>query len=476
MDHDDARIDNTTGVPDEPFVEETTRTKTSWSTRAKNLLAPPEPIGRAGWMLLASLFSVAAGAGYQGSLPSVLMTFVADSFGSTNRQQSQALAVIRLDIVLTLVLVRAADRVGRRRMVLLCATLGPILTSLCALTTSLAQFVAMQILSRAFVTAVAILVSVTVVEHLPAACRAWGAGCMVAAAALGSAVVQGASTVADRSADGWRYAFLLPLLSLPVLLFARRGVTESRRFVQLTKARSSNARSNTDTSHGPADHDESLDLPTFTALRQHGRRLASVALLVGLIALQSNPARQLRSDFLRSERGFSGTQLTLFGLLTNAPGVFGVVLGTVVSDRRSRRIVISIALLALAAGDAGMYRSHGSAIWVWAMCGSLLGAAALPGLGILAAELFPTAIRSTANGFTSLATRVFGSIGLLIVSFSADRYFGGNQGTVISALSFSLVLAVIVLWVATPETSRKELEELNPDDPIGQTADFATVA
>ena len=121
MDHDDARIDNTTGVPDEPFVEEIDQTKTGWSTTARNLLSPPEPIGRAGWMLLASLFSVAAGAGYQGSLPSVLMTFVADSFGSTNRQQSQALAVIRLDIVLTLVLVRAADRVGRRRMVLLCA-------------------------------------------------------------------------------------------------------------------------------------------------------------------------------------------------------------------------------------------------------------------------------------------------------------------------------------------------------------------
>ncbi len=474
MDHDDARIDNTTGVPDEPFVAETRQTKRSWATRATNLLAPPEPIGRSGWILLASLFSVAAGAGYQGSLPSVLMTFVADSFGATNRQQSQALAFIRLDIVLTLVLVRAADRIGRRRMVLLCATLGPILTSLCALTTSLTQFIAMQILSRAFVTAVAILISVTVVEHLPAACRAWGAGCMVAAAALGSAVVQGASSIADRSPGGWRYAFMLPLVSLPVLLFARRGMTESRRFVQLAKARSANALVNADTQHGPPDHDESLDLPTFAALRQHGRRLASVALLVGLIALQSNPARQLRSDFLRSERDFSGNQLTLFGLLTNAPGVFGVVLGTVVSDRRSRRIVISIALLALAAGDAGIYRSHGSAIWVWAMFGSLLGAAALPGLGILAAELFPTAIRSTANGFTSLATRVFGSIGLLIVSFSSDRYFGGNQGTVISTLSFSLVLAVIVLWVATPETSRKELEELNPDDLVGHTAEFET--
>lgn len=457
MDHGDARIDNTTGVPDESFVAGTDdRRNRGWN----RLLAPPEPIGRTGWLLLASLFSVAAAAGFQGSLPSVLLTFIADSFGATNKQQSQALAFIRLDIVLTLVLVRMADRVGRRRMVLLCATVGPILTSLCALTTTLVQFTVLQIVSRAFVTAVAILISVTIVEHLPAACRAWGAGCMVGAAALGSAVVQGASSIADRSTGGWRLPFLFPLFSLPVLLFARRGMTESRRFVELTSARAGAATS------GSPNSDQSLQLPTLLALRQHARRLAGVALLVGLIALQSNPARQLRSDFLRTERGFTGNQLTLFGLLTNAPGIFGVVLGTVVSDRRSRRIVISVALFALAAGDAGIYRAHGSAIWIWAMFGSLLGAAALPGLGILAAELFPTAIRSTANGFTSLATRVFGSIGLLIVSFTADHYFGGNQGTVISALSFSLVLAVIVLWVATPETSRKELEELNPDDPI----------
>ena len=201
-------------------------------------------------------------------------------------------------------------------------------------------------------------------------------------------------------------------------------------------------------------------------LFRSSRRLASVALLVGLIALQSNPARQLRSDFLRSQRGFDGDQLALFGLLTNAPGIFGVILGTLVSDRRSRRIVISVALLALAVGDAGIYRSHGSAIWLWAMLASLLGAAALPGLGILAAELFPTAIRSTANGFTSFATRVFGFIGLLVVSLTADRYFGGDEGKVVSTLSISLVLAVIVLWVATPETARKELEELNPEDSI----------
>lgn len=445
MGHGVARVDNTTGVP-EPVPSAPGPSRSSGAPGLRRLISPPEPIGRAAWLLLGSLVAVTAGAGFQGSLPTVLMTYIADDFGANDNAQARALAFIRLDIVLTLVLVRAADRVGRRRMLLICATLGPVLTSLCALTNSLAQFTVLQIVSRAFVTAVAILVSVTIVEHLPAASRAWAAGTMVGAAALGSAVVQGASVIAERSSGGWRYPFLVPLVSLPVLFLTKQGLTESHRFERMTH------------------DDEMMHLPTFTALRTHARRLGAVALLVGLIALQSNPARQLRSDFLRSHHGFTGGQLALFGLLTNAPGIFGVLVGTLVSDRRSRRIVISIALLGVAAGDAGIYLSSGRAIWMWSILGALLGAAALPGLTILTAELFPTAMRSTANGFTTLASRLAGFVGLFFVSFTTDRFFGGNQGAVVSTLSIALVLAVVVLWVATPETARRELEELNPED------------
>ena len=378
------------------------------------------------------------------------MTYVAEDFGASDRQQTTALAVIRLDIILTLVLVRAADRYGRRRMLLTCATIGPVLTSICAGTNSLASFTAMQILSRAFVTAVAILVTVIVVEEMPARSRAWAGGCMVSAAALGSGLVQGAASIADRSSGAWRWPFLVPLLSLPVLLVAQRGIHETERFTRV---------------------DEELRIPTLNALRTHRRRLLAVGAIVGLIAFQANPARQLRNDYLRTERGFTGNQLTLFGVLTNAPGVLGVIAGSVLGDRRGRRVLISIGLLCVAAGDFGIYRSHGNAIWAWSVFGALFGSAALPALAILTAELMPTQVRSTANGFTGLAARLCGFVGLITVSFTADRFADGNEAHIVSWFSASLILAVAVLWRTTPETSQRELEELNPED-AASTAEF----
>lgn len=455
MGHGVAQLDNTTGVPDS-FPSETIadgarvrQGKPTRRERTATAFRPPEPIGRHGRTLLLCLGVIAATAGYQGSLPTVVMTYVADQFGATDPQQNTALALIRLDIFFTLVLVRTADRVGRRKMLMVCATAGPVLTGVCALSTSLVMFTVLQVISRSFVTAVAILITVMVVEEMPARSRAWAGGCMVACAAVGSGVVQGGSAIADRSAGAWRLPFLLPLISLPALLFIRGHLNETGRFRRHVDA-------------GLAGSE--LRLPTMATFAKHRRRLLTIALLVGLIAFQSNPSRQLRNDYLRSQRGFTGNELSLFGILTNAPGVFGVVFGSLVSDRRSRRVVISVGLLCIGVADFGVYRSHGSAIWAWSMFGALFGAAALPALAILTAELVPTAIRSTANGFTTFASRVFGFVGLLTAAYLADHVARGNEGAVVSVFSFSLVLAVILLWLTTPETSRRELEELNPVD------------
>ncbi len=459
MGHGVARLDNTTGVPevnpiDRPAggsinrsIPDTPRAYRKGFGPA--MLRPPEPIGRLGTTLLLCLGVVAATAGFQGSLPTVVMTYAADQFGASDAEQNTALAFIRLDIFFTLLLVRTADRVGRRRMLLVCATTGPLLTAVCALSTSLPQFTVMQIVSRSFVTATALLITVMVVEEMPAGSRAWAAGIMVGCAAIGSGVVQGGSAIADRSIGAWRLPFLVPLLSLPALLVIRRHLRETGRFQQKVDATAA---------------DDQLRLPTIAAFAKHRRRLLTIALLVGLIAFQSNPSRQLRNDFLRNERGFSGNDLSLFGVLTNAPGVFGVMFGSLIGDRRSRRVVISVGLLCIAVADFGVYRSHGSAIWAWSIFGALFGAAALPALAILTAELVPTAIRSTANGFTTFASRVFGFVGLLGAAFLADHLADGNEGTVVSAFSLSLVFAVVVLWLTTPETSHRALEELNPED------------
>ena len=99
MGHGVARLDNTTGVPDSSLSETIAEgprahdLRPTRRERSAKAFRPPEPIGRSGRTLLLCLGAIAATAGYQGSLPTVVMTYVADQFGATDPQQNTASSV-----------------------------------------------------------------------------------------------------------------------------------------------------------------------------------------------------------------------------------------------------------------------------------------------------------------------------------------------------------------------------------------------
>ena len=192
----------------------------SWAVRRfRNVFSPPVALDRHCWTLLGVLAIIAVTAAYQGSVPTASLTYVAKEFGSSTRSQSQALAAIRLDIVLALIAVQFADRLGRRRLLLFTSTIAPMLTAACALAPSLGVFAVLQVIARSMVTATLILVTVMAVEGLPAHARTWASALLVVAAALGTAIAVGSVFFADRSLRVWRLFYLPPLLGLLTLPF-----------------------------------------------------------------------------------------------------------------------------------------------------------------------------------------------------------------------------------------------------------------
>ena len=424
-------------------------TAVRFPTFVNRWLAPPVPLTVRQRTLLKGLAIVALVAGYQGSITSASLTFAAEQWGATSAVQSRSLAFIRADIVLSLLLVRAADRVGRRRMLLVCAVFGPFATALCALTNGIVQFTVIQIVARAFVTAAAILIAVMGVESLPAQARAWASGALVIAAAAGSAATLLALPLADATPSSWRILYLVPLLSLPALPMVARRLTESERFERNVAQRREQLAS------------------LRTSVRSHGRRLAALGLFLFLLAFQGTPSRQLQNDFLRRERGFSALAIAVFGIATNAPGLIGLIAGGRLADQLGRKRVITVALVAFAIGDAGLYLTHGPLQWAFSVFGALIGGASLPALGIYAAELFPTAIRSTSNGLTTAMSRVGGVCGLLFVG-AISRV--DHIGPAVALTTVALWLGVLVLHALIPETAGRELEELNPEDAPGASS------
>ena len=103
-------------------------------------------------------------------------------------------------------------------------------------------------------------------------------------------------------------------------------------------------------------------------------------------------------------------------------------------------------------------------MWALSLVGAIIGAAAIPALGVYGPELFPTSLRGKANGLITVAA----------VAGHGHRPAGGRRpvrplGRPRQAPRCCCRSARSCwrcwCWLAYPETAHRELEELNPEDP-----------
>jgi MFS transporter, putative metabolite:H+ symporter len=416
--------------------------------------APPEPLDKASRAALFVLAIVAVGTSFQGSIPSASLTYAAREWGNSTAEQTRALAVIRADIVVAVVLLRLADRYGRQRLLQVTASIGPVLTAICAFSPNLTTFTVVQVFARSFVTATAVLIAVLAVEGLRSHNRTWASGVLVIAGAIGSALAVGSVAFADRGPTAWRWLFALPLISILAVPLLVCRLPESQPFLRHRRR---------------TDSSKAESISAWTRARAHRRRLIPLCLFLGLLAFENAPSRQLQNEYLRLDRGYSSQAVALFSVLSNAPGVVGLIVGSLIGHRVSHKRMLALAIFGFAACDAGMFLSHGPFVWIWSMAGALLGAASLPILAILVAELFPTSFRSTANGITLVASRIAGAAGLLAVGLATRSW---TRGTSLAATSVLAIAAVFVLPLL-PETGGRDLDALNPEDALDTDAEPA---
>ena len=361
-------------------------------------------------------------AGYLGTLLTQTVTFAADEFDASKTAQSTALAVVRVGVLATMLITALADRRGRRRLLLLSASVGCAACALGALAPNLVGLTLSQLVVRTMVSACTVLLTVIAAEEMPAG----AAGLRHHAArplrrARGRRVPLRPPAGRPRRTRAWRVLYLLPLLGLPLVLrWAGRLLPESRRY--------------------EVPHDDVADA------RAHRAASGSWPCPRCCSTLFKDPASQLLNEFLRDERGFSATRISLFSVVTNLPGLIGVVVGGRLADARGRRGVGAVAVLGgrrvhrgpdaqPRAGRCGCCRSSAS----------IIAAAAIPALGVYGPELFPTSLRGRANGVIARRSASSGTIiGLVVAGVLSDRWDG--LGPALAVLSVGpLIVGVLVL-------------------------------
>jgi MFS family permease len=395
-------------------------------SRARIFLVSMEPGLR---RTLGILVALSVLAGYEGTIITSALTFAADGWGQSTGAQSRALAFLRADILGAIVVMRLADRFGRRKTILAVAAVGPLLSALSGLSTSLTMLTALQLPARATSTALASLIAVYVAETVPVGWRARVSAVLVGSAAIGSGCSVATAAFADTSPNAWRWIFVPPLLGVLALPAARKILMETTSFTAVAQADTSltnNARSTA----------------RREMLRAHRTRILLIGLFTALVAIETTPTRQLQNQFLRHERGFSALSVTLFSIATNAPGLLGLLIGGPLGDRKGRRYVMRVGLFGFAVFDALLFLTDGKTQWLVSIFGAAIGGMLLPAMAIYPAELFPTAIRATADGWAVFTGRVGGVVGLLLVGWFSTE---GHTGVILATTTIGLWLAMALL-------------------------------
>ncbi|MFV0260375.1 MAG: MFS transporter, partial [Acidimicrobiales bacterium] len=227
--------------------------------------------------LVAVLVTISVMTGYLGALVGQSITFAARQFGSTDQYQATTLAAIRVGVFLSVVLLRQADRVGRRPVIIGFTTAAIVFTAVGAGAPNLWALGLSQAIARGLTTGLITLLLLAVTEEAPAEARAFTISLLTITAALGAGMVVWVLPVADLGGvvgeiGGWRFLYLVPLLFLPVLARLAPFLAETQRFVAA----------------------DEVDAPAPVSRRW----FALLAVAAFASAVFASPASQLRNEFL----------------------------------------------------------------------------------------------------------------------------------------------------------------------------------
>jgi MFS family permease len=404
--------------------------------------APPDRLDAQAARVLGLLAAVQIIDGYLGTVLTQTLTFATDEFGHGNEAQGWVLGVVRVGVLFSLVAVTLADRRGRKVMLVAVGVGSCVFTFLGGLAPDIWTLGGTQLIARGLSTAMGILIAIIAVEEMPKRSRAWAASVLVMSAGLGAGMAVWVLPLADLDIRGWRAIYLIAGLGTIVVLWVGRRLPETTRFTEA--------------------HDEPPPAPTEEERVRRRGRLILLGVSAFLAAMYFAPASSFQNDFLKDERGFDATLITVFTVLTSTPSGIGVLVGGYLSEAHGRKRIGAIGLTAGTLLSATAYFVDGPALWLTTFFGLIIGGIAVPALAVYGPELFGTHDRGRANGIIVTLGVAGSAIGLIFVGQVSERM--GEIGPAVAILAAGPLIVAWLVLRRYPETAGLELEEINPED------------
>ncbi|MEO7369880.1 MAG: MFS transporter, partial [Ilumatobacteraceae bacterium] len=400
--------------------------------------SPPDRMSQRHATTLGLLAAASMAAAFANTLFTQTASFAADGFGIDERAQGVGGVIVRLGVVIAIPFAMLADRRGRRQMIVVTAWVAPVWCALGAIAPNFWVLVGTQSVGRPVGLALALLIGVVASEEMPRNSRAYALSVLALAGGLGAGVAVAALRLADLGRDGWRLVYLLSLIWLIPAYSVMRHLPETHRFEQRH------------TIAPPLDR----------------RRFVIISVVAVAANLFVAPASFFQNRYLDDVRGYTGGGIALFTLSTATPASLGLIVGGRIADIVGRRAVLAICMPLSTLLVVGSFTYGGSVMWLFALMGGILAGAAYPAFTVYRTELFPTGNRGRANGYITAISLAGSSVGLLLVGALVHR--GWSYGQSMLVVAVGQLLAAVIAYAAYPETAHLELEQINPQDALGE--------
>jgi MFS family permease len=395
--------------------------------------APPDRLDVRQSMLLGLLAAASMTAAYTNTLFTQTANYAAKDFGVDKFGQGVGGVVVRIGVVFALPIAFMADRVGRRRMIVLAAWLAPLISSLGALAPTFPVLVATQSVGRPMGLALDLLIAVVATEEMPRNSRAYAVSVLAMASGLGAGIAVGGLPLVKIGESAWRLVYVITLIWVIVAVDLGRRLPETRRF----------------------------ERPHVIAPPLHRVRFVQIAAVSFFANLFVAPASFFQNRYLDEVRNLSPAQVTIFTFSTATPAALGFVVGGKIADMSGRRRLLVLGIPISTAMAILSFSVGGAGLWIGAFGAGFIGGIAYPAFAVYRTELFPTGNRGRAAGLITAAALLGGSIGLLVVGRLLDR--GWSYGRALALMAIGELVAVAIIMTRYPETAHKDLDELNPE-------------
>lgn len=367
-----------------------------------------------------------------------LLPSIRKDFSLSPSEGGALVAAINVGTILAYLLVRQADRWGRKRVMSVTIAGYTLCSALTAASTGAVFFCIAQMLARIFLIAEWAVAMVYAAEEFPASRRGMVIGVIQGCSGLGAVICAAVVPLLLKASLGWRTVYIVGAVPLILMAFARRSLRETARF----EARKDEPRGG------------------FAAIwsTSHRSKLVRIALCWFLVYICANTAVTFWKEFAVSERHWTDGQVgsaVATAALVSMPLSFAI--GKII-DQIGRKAGAALVCVVMSVSCVASYTLSTRPSLIFSLIGAVFAASAILAVfNAITAELFPTELRADAFAWgNNLMGRTGYVIAPLAVGAAAERY---GWGPSVAVTAVGPILAFLIVLVSFPETKGRELEE-----------------